>query len=41
MSYRALIKVASHKEDDGYHFDPPTTLGIIFESHLHRLTVSV
>ena len=25
-----LIKVASHKEDDGYHFDPPTTLGIIF-----------
>ena len=26
----ALIKVASHKEDDGYHFDPPTTLGIIF-----------
>ena len=26
----ALIKVASHKEEDGYHFDPPTTLGIIF-----------
>ena len=26
----ALIKVASHKEDDGYHFDPPTTLEIIF-----------
>mgnify|MGYP002551862601 CR=1 FL=1 len=22
----ALIKVASHKEEDGYHFDPPTTL---------------
>ena len=21
----ALIKVASHKEEDGYHFDPPTT----------------
>ena len=26
----ALIKVASHKKDDGYHFDPPTTLEIIF-----------
>lgn len=26
----ALIKVTSHKEEDGYHFDPPTTLGIIF-----------
>ena len=26
----ALIKVASHKEEDGYHFDPATTLGIIF-----------
>lgn len=26
----ALIKVASHKEEDGYHFDPSTTLGIIF-----------
>ena len=26
----ALIKVASHKEDDGYHFDPLTTLEIIF-----------
>ena len=37
----ALIKVASHKEDDGYHFDPLTTLEIILESHLHRLTVSV
>ena len=22
--------MASHKEDDGYHFDPPTTLEIIF-----------
>ena len=26
----ALIKVASHKEADGYHFDPETTIGIIF-----------
>lgn len=26
----AVIKVASHKEDDGYHFDPETTIGIIF-----------
>ena len=26
----ALIKVASHKEDDGYCFDPETTIGIIF-----------
>lgn len=26
----AIIKVASHKEEDGYHFDPDTTIGIIF-----------
>ncbi len=26
----ALIKVASHKEGDGYCFDPETTIGIIF-----------
>ena len=26
----AVIKVASHREADGYHFDPSTTLGIIF-----------
>ena len=26
----AVIKVASHKENDGYHFDPETTIGIIF-----------
>ena len=26
----SLIKVASHKEEDGYHFNPETTLGIIF-----------
>ena len=26
----SLIKIASHKEDDGYHFDPETTVGIIF-----------
>ena len=26
----SLIKIASHKEDDGYHFDPETTIGIIF-----------
>ena len=26
----ALIKVASHKEPDGYHFDRKTTIGIIF-----------
>ena len=26
----AVIKVASHREADGYHFDPETTLGIIF-----------
>lgn len=26
----SLIKVASHKEDDGYHFDPETTIGIVF-----------
>ena len=27
---RSLIKVASHKEEDGYCFDPETTIGIIF-----------
>ena len=27
---RSLIKVASHKEADGFHFDPDATLGIIF-----------
>ena len=26
----SLIKVASHKEADGFHFDPETTLGIIY-----------
>lgn len=26
----SLIKVASHREEDGYHFDPETTIGIIF-----------
>lgn len=26
----AVIKVASHKEEDGYHFDSETTIGIIF-----------
>ena len=26
----SLIKVASHKEVDGFHFDPATTVGIIF-----------
>lgn len=26
----AVIKVASHKEGDGYYFDPETTIGIIF-----------
>ncbi len=31
---RSLIKVTSHKEEDGYHFDPDATLGIIFgEEH--------
>ena len=27
---RSLIKVASHKEADGFHFDPEATLGIIY-----------
>ena len=27
---RSLIKVVSHKEADGFHFDPDATLGIIF-----------
>lgn len=27
---RSLIKVASHKEENGYYFNPETTLGIIF-----------
>ncbi len=27
---RSLIKVASHKEEKGYYFNPETTLGIIF-----------
>ena len=27
---RSLIKVASHKEADGFHLDPDATLGIIF-----------
>ena len=26
----SLIKVASHRESDGFHFDPDTTVGIIF-----------
>lgn len=26
----SLIKVASHREGDGYHFDPETTIGIVF-----------
>ena len=26
----SLIKVASHKEEDGYHFDPETTIGIVY-----------
>ncbi len=26
----SLIKVASHREDDGYHFDPESTIGIVF-----------
>jgi len=26
----SLIKVASHKEDDGYHFDPGSTIGIVY-----------
>lgn len=26
----SLIKIASHREADGYHFDPETTVGIIF-----------
>ena len=26
----SLIKIASHKEENGYHFDPETTVGIIF-----------
>lgn len=26
----SLIKVASHKSADGYHFDPGTTIGIVF-----------
>ena len=25
-----MIKVASHKEEDVYHFDPETTIGIFF-----------
>lgn len=29
MTY-SVIKVASHKEDDGYYFVPETTIGIIF-----------
>lgn len=26
----SFIKVASHKEEDGFHFDPETTIGIVF-----------
>ena len=26
----SFIKVASHKEEDGFHFDPATTVGIIY-----------
>ena len=26
----SLIKVASHREGDGYHFDPESTIGIVF-----------
>lgn len=26
----SLIKVASHREDDGYHFDPGSTIGVVY-----------
>ena len=32
----SLIKVASHKEADGVHFDPATTVGIIFGERRSR-----
>lgn len=37
----SLIKVASHKEETGYYFDPETTIGIFSESYRHRMTVIV
>ena len=36
----ALIKVASHKEPDGYHFDRKSTIGIISESINHHFKVN-
>lgn len=36
----ALIKVASHKEPDGYHFDRKSTIGIILESINHHFKVN-
>ena len=33
----SLIKVASHQEEDGYHFDPETTIGIISARVKHRI----
>ncbi len=36
----ALIKVASHKEEDGYHFDPPTHLESFSENRPRRSTAS-
>ena len=35
----AVIKVASHKEEDGYHFDPETTIGIL--ANLLHLTIVI
>ena len=29
----SLIKVASHKEGNGYVFDPETTIGIVLEEN--------
>lgn len=36
----ALIKVASHRTEDGVRFDPETTIGIIYGELTHRLTVT-
>ena len=37
----SVIKVASHKEENGYCFNPETTIGIISESLAHPMTVNV
>ena len=36
----SLIKIASRKEN-GYRFDPETTIGIVFENYKHIVKANV